>query len=74
MLDGLRKLGEAARDRSAAKRVAVTGSVGKTSTKDLIAAITDAALVKAFTGTDVPAPSVDEQLQLLHDEVMPAFR
>ncbi len=38
VLDGLRKLGEAARDRSAAKRIAVTGSVGKTSTKEALAA------------------------------------
>ncbi|MDX2276454.1 MAG: UDP-N-acetylmuramoyl-tripeptide--D-alanyl-D-alanine ligase [Hyphomonadaceae bacterium] len=37
VLDGLRKLGEAARDRSQAKRVAVTGSVGKTSTKEALA-------------------------------------
>jgi len=37
VLDGLRKLGEAARDRSSAKRVAVTGSVGKTSTKEALA-------------------------------------
>jgi UDP-N-acetylmuramoyl-tripeptide--D-alanyl-D-alanine ligase len=37
VLEGLRKLGEAARDRSAAKRVAVTGSVGKTSTKEALA-------------------------------------
>ena len=38
VLDGLRKLAEAARDRSAAKRIAVTGSVGKTSTKEALAA------------------------------------
>jgi len=37
VLVGLRKLGEAARDRCAAKRVAVTGSVGKTSTKEALA-------------------------------------
>jgi len=37
VLEGLRKLGEAARDRSSAKRVAVTGSVGKTSTKEALA-------------------------------------
>jgi UDP-N-acetylmuramoyl-tripeptide--D-alanyl-D-alanine ligase len=37
VLEGLRKLGEAARERSFAKRVAVTGSVGKTSTKEALA-------------------------------------
>ncbi len=37
VLDGLRKLGEAARERSNAKRVGVTGSVGKTSTKEALA-------------------------------------
>lgn len=37
VLDGLCKLGEAARDRSNAKRIAVTGSVGKTSTKEALA-------------------------------------
>src|ERR671910_1632001 len=40
----------------------------------IIAAITDASLVKAFTGRELPGvASVDEQLRLLHDEVMPAF-
>jgi 5,10-methylenetetrahydromethanopterin reductase len=40
----------------------------------LIAAITDASIVKTFTGLDVPGvATVQEQLRLLHDEVMPAF-
>lgn len=38
-LDALRALGAAARDRSDAIRVAVTGSVGKTSVKEAIAAV-----------------------------------
>lgn len=39
-----------------------------------IAAITDASLVKAFTGREIPGvATVEEQLQLIHDEVMPAF-
>lgn len=37
VLESLRKLGQAARDRCVAKRVAVTGSVGKTSTKEALA-------------------------------------
>ncbi|MCR6643977.1 MAG: Mur ligase domain-containing protein [Terricaulis sp.] len=37
VLEGLRKLGGAAIARSAAKRIAVTGSVGKTSTKEALA-------------------------------------
>ncbi|MGE0594976.1 MAG: UDP-N-acetylmuramoyl-tripeptide--D-alanyl-D-alanine ligase [Hyphomonadaceae bacterium] len=37
VLDALRKLGVAARVRSAAKRIAITGSVGKTSTKEALA-------------------------------------
>jgi len=36
VLEGLRALGAAARARTAAKVIAVTGSVGKTSTKDLL--------------------------------------
>ncbi|MDG1418518.1 MAG: UDP-N-acetylmuramoyl-tripeptide--D-alanyl-D-alanine ligase [Maricaulis sp.] len=38
-LEGLRALGAAARDRSDAIRIAVTGSVGKTSVKEAIAAV-----------------------------------
>jgi UDP-N-acetylmuramoyl-tripeptide--D-alanyl-D-alanine ligase len=37
VLEALRKLGAHARERSEAKRVAVTGSVGKTSTKEALA-------------------------------------
>ena len=40
----------------------------------IILAITDAALVKALMGRDLDNVStVDDQLQLFHDEVMPAF-
>jgi UDP-N-acetylmuramoyl-tripeptide--D-alanyl-D-alanine ligase len=42
-LDALRSLGEAARDRCDAIRVAVTGSVGKTSVKEALAAVFRAA-------------------------------
>jgi 5,10-methylenetetrahydromethanopterin reductase len=39
-----------------------------------IAAITDASLVKAFTGRELPGvATVEEQLRLLAEEVMPAF-
>lgn len=38
VLEGLRRLGEVGRDRSPARRIAVTGSVGKTSTKEALAA------------------------------------
>ena len=38
-----------------------------------IACITDAFLLNAFTGRDVDVPDVKTQLQLIHDEVMPAF-
>ncbi len=53
VLDALRALGAAARDRSSAKRVAITGSVGKTSTKAALAACLGAsarthAAVKSF--------------------------
>lgn len=38
VLDALRALGVAARNRSSAKRIGITGSVGKTSTKEALAA------------------------------------
>jgi len=38
VLEGLRRLADAARERSQAKRIAITGSVGKTSTKEALAA------------------------------------
>ena len=43
VLAALRRLGESARDRSAACRVGVTGSVGKTSVKEALAAVFRAA-------------------------------
>jgi 5,10-methylenetetrahydromethanopterin reductase len=40
----------------------------------IVAAITDASIVKTFTGREIPGvATVEEQLRLLHDEVMPAF-
>ncbi|SFP78424.1 5,10-methylenetetrahydromethanopterin reductase [Geodermatophilus dictyosporus] len=45
-----------------------------TGVNHLIAAITDASIVRTFTGRELPGvASVEEQLQLIHDEVMPAF-
>ena len=41
-LDALRQIGIAARDRSDAFRVAITGSVGKTGTKEMVAAVLSA--------------------------------
>jgi 5,10-methylenetetrahydromethanopterin reductase len=46
-----------------------------TGVNHVIAAVTDASLVKAFTGQTVEGvATVEEQLQLLADEVMPSFR
>jgi 5,10-methylenetetrahydromethanopterin reductase len=39
----------------------------------MILCITDPAIVKAFTQKDVDVPDVKGQLQLIHDEIMPAF-
>ena len=38
-----------------------------------IACITDSFMLNAFTGRDIDVPDVKAQLQLIHDEVMPAF-
>ena len=46
-----------------------------TGVNHMICAITDASLVKAFTGQQLDGvASTEEQLQLIADEVMPAFR
>ncbi len=48
--------------------------IASTGVNHLILAITDAALVKAFSGMDLPGvATMREQLQLVHDQVMPAF-
>lgn len=39
----------------------------------MVLCITDAFLLKAFTGRDVDVPDVKGQLQMIHDQVMPAF-
>ena len=38
-----------------------------------IACITDSFMLNAFTGRDIDVPDVTAQLQLIHDQVMPAF-
>lgn len=54
--------------------VAKIRHIEPTGVNHIIAAITDASLVKAFTGREIPGvATVEEQLQLIHDEVMPAF-
>ena len=39
----------------------------------MILCVTDAFLVKAFTGQDVAVPDVIGQLRMIHDDIMPAF-
>lgn len=39
----------------------------------MVMCVTDSFLLKAFTGRDVDVPDVKGQLQLVHDQVMPAF-
>jgi 5,10-methylenetetrahydromethanopterin reductase len=53
----------------------IRSEIEGTGVNHVIAAVTDASLVKAFTGQTVEGvATVDEQLQLLADEVMPNFR
>jgi 5,10-methylenetetrahydromethanopterin reductase len=48
--------------------------IASTGVNHLILAITDAALVKAYSGVELPGvATMREQLQLVHDKVMPAF-
>ena len=47
--------------------------IASTGVNHMILCITDPAIVKAFTQKDVSVPDVKGQLQLIHDEVMPAF-
>ncbi|MEV1120768.1 LLM class flavin-dependent oxidoreductase [Actinosynnema sp. NPDC049800] len=48
--------------------------IASTGVNHLILAITDAALVKSFTGMDLPGvATMREQLRLVHDHVMPAL-
>jgi alkanesulfonate monooxygenase SsuD/methylene tetrahydromethanopterin reductase-like flavin-dependent oxidoreductase (luciferase family) len=47
--------------------------IESTGVNHMILCITDPHIVKAFTGRDVSVPDVSGQLQLIADEVMPAF-
>ena len=47
--------------------------IASTGVNHMILCITDPAIVKAFTGKDVDVPDVKTQLNMIHDEVMPAF-
>ncbi|MQA80590.1 MAG: LLM class flavin-dependent oxidoreductase [Streptosporangiales bacterium] len=53
----------------------INAQIAGTGVNHMILAITDAALVKAFSGMDLPGvATMREQLQLVHDKVMPAVR
>ena len=53
----------------------IRSEIEGTGVNHVIAAITDASLVKTFTGQIVEGvATVDEQLQLLANEIMPNFR
>ncbi|GAB2757893.1 hypothetical protein GCM10027072_65090 [Streptomyces bullii] len=50
------------------------GEIAPSGVHHMICAITDRALVKAFTGRDVmEVADVNTQLRLVHDRIMPAF-
>ena len=51
----------------------ITSEIAPAGINHMILAITDASLVKAFTGLDSEVPDASAQLQLVHDKVMPAF-
>jgi 5,10-methylenetetrahydromethanopterin reductase len=48
--------------------------IASTGVNHLVLAITDAALVKAFSGMELPGvATMRDQLRLVHDQVMPVF-
>jgi alkanesulfonate monooxygenase SsuD/methylene tetrahydromethanopterin reductase-like flavin-dependent oxidoreductase (luciferase family) len=47
--------------------------IADTGVNHMILCVTDAFLVKAFTGMDADVPDVHGQLKIIHDEIMPAF-
>jgi 5,10-methylenetetrahydromethanopterin reductase len=53
--------------------IAKIKTIADTGVNHMILCVTDPHLVKAFTGMDVAVPDVQGQLQLIHDEIMPAF-
>ena len=53
--------------------VAQIKEIGSAGVNHMILTVTDPVIVKTFTGKDVDVPDVQGQLQLIHDEVMPAF-
>ncbi|MEW2358400.1 LLM class flavin-dependent oxidoreductase [Spirillospora sp. NPDC029432] len=56
-------------------RAKIEREIAGTGVNHMILAITDATLVKQFTGRDVEnVADVDTQLRLIHDELMPAFK
>lgn len=55
-------------------RARIKGEIAPTGVNHMICAITDAGLVKSFTGREIDGVAdVETQLRLIHDELMPAF-